>query len=296
MKKQKNKETRLYAFISAVLCILFLFPAGIVCADVTVPITPKNLPKTDATLTFTYSGEVTGLTVVTPDGRSYSGTPVEAGTISIYIGEAPDGKYMLTIAGSFVTFQVTVSGTAAGTTASTTVAAPTPTPTPPPTPTPKPTDAPTPTPRPTEAPKPTSAPTPTPVPAVASASSSKANPTQSMESTSAPDPTSEDISITPGAAVPKGTGSAEGKTDPSEPDKPEEEKEQKSIPGLLQAIVTDESGTIIEIPLYAYWIAGIFGICIGFFLGYLVIGRKKKKKVIGLVDTEIVFDEKGRIQ
>ena len=153
--KPKHKGSRLCACIGAMLCFLFLLPAGIVCADVTVPITPKNLPKTEATLTFTYSGEVSGLTVVTPDGRSFSGSPVETGTISIYIGDAPDGKYMLTIAGSFVTFQVSVSGTAAGTTAATTVAAPTPTPTPPPTPTPvsqQPTESgsvvtPTPTPR-----------------------------------------------------------------------------------------------------------------------------------------------------
>ena len=106
--------------------MLIFMTAGIVFADVTVPVTPKNLPKTDATLTFTYSGEVTGLTVVTPDGRTLSGAPAEAGTISIYLGDAPSGKYMLTIAGTFTTFQVSVSGSTVSTTTSPTTTAPAP--------------------------------------------------------------------------------------------------------------------------------------------------------------------------
>lgn len=119
------------------LCFLIFTTAGIVFADVTVPVTPKNLPKTDATLTFTYTGEVTGLTVVTPDGRTLSGTPAETGIISIYLGDAPAGAYTLTIAGAFTTFSVTVSGSAAETASTATTAMPTPTPTPMPTPVPQ---------------------------------------------------------------------------------------------------------------------------------------------------------------
>ena len=68
----KHKRRRLSIFICTILSFLFLAPAGMVCADMTVPVTPKNLPKTDATFILTYDGPVTGLTLVTPDGRTQS--------------------------------------------------------------------------------------------------------------------------------------------------------------------------------------------------------------------------------
>lgn len=133
----KHKVRHLCECIGAILCLLIFMTAGIVLADVTVPITPKNLPKTDATLTFAFTGEVTGLTVVTPDGRTLSGTPSEAGKIYVYLGDAPAGAYTLTIAGTFTTFNVSVSGSVAETSAAATTAMPTPTPTLKPTPIPQ---------------------------------------------------------------------------------------------------------------------------------------------------------------
>lgn len=111
-----RKRSLVFILIIFAICV-FSSP---VLADVTFPIPPKNLPKTDATFVFTYTGEVSGLTVVTPDGRSFSGSPVEAGTISFYIGDAPSGNYWLTISGEWTTFMVEVIGTSPTTTASTT--------------------------------------------------------------------------------------------------------------------------------------------------------------------------------
>lgn len=120
-----NKGRRLSACVGAILCMLIFVSAGMV-VGVTVPVRPKDLPKTDATLNFSYTGEVTGLTVETPDGRTLSGGPTDPGLICIYIGDAPEGEYKLTIEGSFKTFQVDISGSAIETTPPPTTKAPTP--------------------------------------------------------------------------------------------------------------------------------------------------------------------------
>lgn len=142
------------------IIIMILITSVIVRADATVSITPKGLPKTEATMVVTYSGNITGITVVTPDGRSLYGSSNGSGTASVYLGDAPAGTYKLTLHGSFTTFAPVIIGNSAPT------GTPTPTSTPTPTPTHAPTKAPTPTPTPTSTPTPTqpSAPTVTAIP------------------------------------------------------------------------------------------------------------------------------------
>jgi len=143
------------------IIIMILITSVIVRADATVSITPKGLPKTEATMVVTYSGDITGITVVTPDGRSLYGASNGSGTASVYLGDAPAGAYKLTLHGSFTTLAPVIIGNSAPTGTPTPTPTSTPTPTPTKTPTPISTSTPTPTHTPTSAPTPTQPSAPT---------------------------------------------------------------------------------------------------------------------------------------
>lgn len=127
----------------------------VVSADQTVPLTPKNLPKSNATLNVTYSGDITGITVTTPDGRTFEAASDGTGKVSCYLGDAPAGVYTVVLKGSFISFSVTITGDSPAPPPTTTTSAPPP---PPPTTTsPPPTTIVPPLPPPTQEPvKPTS--------------------------------------------------------------------------------------------------------------------------------------------
>ena len=263
-----------------------------------------------AVFTLTYTGTVTGLSLTSPSGITYdqsnSGAAYQAseGCITLGIRYVETGKWKVLVSGTPNDgFQIAITnnesyGNFAGSApAETQPSAPTPTPTPTPLPTP------TPAPTPTQAPKPT--PTPAPVPAVATTTTAttEVKETQSFKLTITPTPIAQtsNTTVTPEATIaavmqsePSETTKSEGKNGKTAEEK---DKDQKTIPGLLQVFVTtDDSGNIIEIPVYAYWIVGIIGIVLGSIFGYFVIGHKKKKKTLGYVESEVSFDENGRIQ
>lgn len=188
------------------LILTLLLLATPVIADATVNVTPSGLPKTNATFVVTYNGDITGITVVTPDGRTLSGSSDGEGLASVYLGDAPAGTYKLTLNGTFTTFGVTIVGTT-GPTVTPTVsptpkpATPTPTPVPTVSPTPKPaTPTPTHGPTSTPTPKPTQGITATPTPGGSATATPKpsapTDPTQTTSgsnSTDKPDPSSSDM-------------------------------------------------------------------------------------------------------
>ena len=195
----------------SVTLLVLLIMSSPVYADMIVPITPQNLPRSNATLTFSYIGtDVTSLTVTTPDGRALTSTPDPEGTIKVYLGNAPAGTYKLSATGTLDTFSVMISGDPV--TASTDplqTPVPTVTPTPLPTPIPSTTSTMIPTPKPTPTPEPTVAATPTPsvppvtVTKVPTPTSSPPTPLPIIAGeTQVTDPSGEDGSKVPSKTIP----------------------------------------------------------------------------------------------
>ena len=291
------------------LLFVLLFVSLPVCADAAWQVKIATA-REYAVFTLTYTGSVTGFSLVSPSGVTYDQSTAgaayqvsegcirigvryaEVGTWKLFISGSPDDGFQLAIANN-----ESYGDFAGSAPAETQPSAPTPTPSPTPMPTP------TPTPLPTQAPKPTAAPTPTPVSAGATTAETTVKETQSPKPTITPTPAtsasqSSETTVTPGVTIAAALQSEPPETTKADKKDAEEKgKEQKTIPGLLQVIMTtDESGNIIEIPLYGYWIIGIFGIVLGFTFGYFVMGHKKKKKTLGYVESELSFDENGRIQ
>lgn len=282
---------RLWLFVG-ILIVLFSVSLN-VFADASFSINRKEA-MIDCTYTFViYDGNVSSVAITTPDGRAFSGAPVD-GTVSIYLGSAPEGAYRINVSGDIASFDQNFAGTPVATPVPSS-ALPTPVPTSAPLPTPTPAPTPTPIPEPTVTP----IPTPTPVPAHTQTTSESGTgiPGQTsavgillpIATTKSSDPSSTTISV---------TGAESSQVAPSPTLAPSSTTEP---PGIVSAIknVTGQvpvlnilTGEAHKISV-AGWIGfAVFSELLGLVFGRLIYGYiKRKKKAENDIFKEVNYED-----
>lgn len=293
-----------------IMAVVFVFTTA-VRADANYAITLSN-GVNYAVFTLTFTGDVTGLQITSPEGYIFNegnagaAYKVSTGKIQIGVRYAEPGKWKILVYGSPDDgFRILVaSNSSYGDFAEGVLPPPTPTPTATPTPTvtPTPTSTPTPKPSPTPTvtlkptasvtPTPTSGPTPpgetvTPTPKGTTPSGTSTQPISESSNTNPADGTGEPTLVGP---VDPGDPSH---TDPGEPaveaTRQEPQKGLAGIPvlNLIEDVV--ENTPWLTMPMVAIGLSG--SLVLSFLISYAITRHRQTKKYISQEWSEINYEE-----